>query len=413
MHMKLLTCLVLLVMISIGFTSFFTAPVLAVTVPTVGVKEGDWIEYDVAVTGTGVPPPTHDVRWFKIEVLQVQEDAFSVNLTARYANGTMGSAIWEFNFTEGNVGGWIIIPANLDVGESFFDASIHNDKPVNVTIQSQEQKTVLGASRTITCGNDSFRHKEWDKLTGVFVGSSETYRNVTSKDGWHIDDLTVTVNAVATNIWSPDAQAAGQSMFYPAVGAVIAAVAVFSLVVVVARRRHITLSPKQQTIIALTLVLGLVLAVGVISAIPLSESQVPLSFRDINMVMQSLWLGLLLLGMWFRKKGNYLLHGVLVTVVVVVTIMGFVGVLFMSPMGEGSMDGYFNSPVDVVVFLAHAVFSLPALAFGVWFVALWRPSSAAFPVKSRRVVWLLAVFWVLSYVVGVLDYLLLRIDLFG
>jgi hypothetical protein len=120
MHMKLLTCLVLLVMVGIGFTSFFTAPVLAVTVPTVGVKEGDWIEYDVAVTGTGVPPPTHDVRWFKIEVLQVQEDAFSVNLTARYANGTMGSAIWEFNFTEGNVGGWIIIPANLDVGESFF-----------------------------------------------------------------------------------------------------------------------------------------------------------------------------------------------------------------------------------------------------------------------------------------------------
>ena len=408
--MKLLTRLVLLVIVG---SSLFTAPVLAVTTPSVGVKEGDWIEYDVTVTGRGVLPPSHDVRWFRLEVLQVQGAAFSVNLTARYANGTVGSAIWEFNFTEGNVGGWIIIPSNLEVGESFFDASIHNGKPVNVTIQSQEQKTILGASRIITCGNDSFRHKEWDKLTGVFVSSSETYRNMTTKDGWYIDDLAVTAKAVATNLWSPDAQEAGQSMFYPAVGAVIAAAAVFSLAVVVARRRRITLSPKQQTIVALTLILGLIFAVTVISTIPLNESQVPLSFRDINLVMQSLWLGLLLLGMWFRKKGNYLLHGILVTVVVVVTVMGFVGVLFMSPMGEGSMDEYFDSPVDIEVFLAHAVFSTPALALGVWFVALWRTSSASFPAKSRRVAWWLTVFWVLSYVVGVLDYLFLRIDLFG
>jgi len=393
----------------VGSVSLFTGPVQAVTVPSVGVKEGDWIEYNVTVSGTGVPPPSHDVRWFKLEVLQVKEAAFSVNLTAKYANGTVGSAIWEFNFTEGNVGGWIIIPSNLDVGEYFFDASIHNGKPVNVTIQRQEQKIVLGASRTITYGNDSFRHKEWDKLTGVFVRSSETYRNITTKGGWYIDDLTVTVNAVATNMWRPDTQVAGQSMFYPTVGAVIAAAAIFCLAVVVARRRRITLSPKQQTIVALTLVLGLVFAVTVISAIPLSANQVPLSFRDINLVMQSLWLGILLLGMWFRKKGNYLLHGILVTVVVVVTVMGFVGVLFMSPMGEGSMNEYFDTQTDIAVFLFHAVFSIPALMFGVWFVALWRPSSATFPAKSKRVAWWLTVFWVLSYVVGVLDYLLLRI----
>ncbi len=52
--------------------------------------------------------------------------AFSVNLTARYANGTIGSAVWKFNFTEGNVGGWIIIPSNLGPGDTFYDFSIHN-----------------------------------------------------------------------------------------------------------------------------------------------------------------------------------------------------------------------------------------------------------------------------------------------
>ena len=179
-------------------------PVFASSEPLVGVKEGDWIEYEINVTGVGIPPPTHDVRWMRIEVLPVQDTAFSINLTARYANGTIGSAIWNFNFTEGNVGGWIIIPADLGPGDTFYDLSIHTGNPVNVTIQSQEEKTVFGALRTVTYGSDHFRHKEWDKATGVFIGSSEVYRNVTTKDGHWIEDLTVTVDAVATNLWSQD-----------------------------------------------------------------------------------------------------------------------------------------------------------------------------------------------------------------
>src|SRR3990172_11453040 len=87
-------------------------------------------------------------------------------------------------------------------------------KPVNVTIKSQEQKTVLGASRTVTYGNDSLRHKEWDKATGVFVGSSEHLKNVTNRDGWYIEDLTVTVQAVATNMWSPQILGLNQTVFY-------------------------------------------------------------------------------------------------------------------------------------------------------------------------------------------------------
>ena len=36
---------------------------------SVGVKVGDWMEYDV--TSTGAPPPEHDVRWAKLEVISV------------------------------------------------------------------------------------------------------------------------------------------------------------------------------------------------------------------------------------------------------------------------------------------------------------------------------------------------------
>lgn len=410
--MKTSSCIASILCLVVSL-AIIASPAAAYLEPSVGVKEGDWIEYNIDISGTGTPPPTHDVRWMRLQVLSVEDTAFGVNVTARYANGTVGSAVWDFNFTEGNVGGWIIIPANLSIGDSFYDSSIHNHKPVNVTIQSQEQKTVLGAVRTVTCGNDSLRYKQWDQATGVFVGSSETYRNVTNKDGWYIDNLTVTIEATATNMWSLKAADTSQSMFYPLVIAVVAAAAVLSLLILVARRRHVTLKVKQKQFIEVLLVLGLVFAVGVIASTPISESQVPLSFRDLNMVMQTLWMALLLLGMWFRGKGNYFLHGILTILVVSITIMGFLGVLAMSPMSDSnSMDQYFDSPIDLAVFLGHAVFSFPALAFGVWLILLWRPNSTTFPAKSRKIAWLTTVFWVLSYIVGVLDYLILRNDFF-
>jgi uncharacterized membrane protein YozB (DUF420 family) len=112
--------------------------------------------------------------------------------------------------------------------------------------------------------------------------------------------------------------------------------------------------------------------------------------------------------MWFRKKGNYLMHGILLIMVVSITIVSFLGVLVMSPMSDTSMDEYFGSPVDTAVFFGHAVFSFPALVLGVWLILLWRPFSATYPAKSRKIAWLLTVFWVLSYVVGILDYLIIR-----
>jgi hypothetical protein len=214
------------------------SPAFAIGESSVGVKEGDWIEYEVSVAGTGAMPPTHDVRWFKIEVLSpVEGAAFSVNLTSRYANGTVGSAIWKFNFTEGNVEGWIIIPANLGEGEQFYDYSIHTGVPVNVTIQGEEQKTVLGATRTVTSGEDALRHKEWEKATGVFISTMEHYRNVTTKAGWYIEDVTVTVQAIATNMWSPEIILEQNQMVFWAVVAVLVVLVVLALIVAVRRKR--------------------------------------------------------------------------------------------------------------------------------------------------------------------------------
>jgi len=80
----------------------------------------------------------------------------------------------------------------------------------------------------------------------------------------------------------------------------------------------------------------------------------------------------------------------------------------MDPPSTQGMGDYFQSAADIWVFVAHGVFSIPAIAFGVWLAVLWRPNSKTFPQKSRRAAQLTTVFWVLSYAVGILDYAVIR-----
>ncbi len=191
---------------------------------SVGVKEGDWMEYDVNVKDT--PPPIHNVTWMRLEVLQVEGAAFPANLTVRFQNGTFYSSIWQFNFTEGNLEGWIIIPSNLSPGDTFYDNYSKTDK--NIAIQSQTQKTVLAASRIVTYGSDSYRTKEWDKTTGVIVHSSEILKN------WSVN-----VDMIATNLWGPQTLGLSKTAFYTIVGVGVGiAVSIGSSAIFVVKRKR-------------------------------------------------------------------------------------------------------------------------------------------------------------------------------
>ena len=130
-----------------------------------------------------------------------------------------------------------------------------------------------------------------------------------------------------------------------------------------------------------------------------------MSVAEINLVMQTIWTALVLVSMGFRRKGNFLVHGIIMVVVVGVTVVSFSSVLIMSPPNGGSMQAYFSSPIKLAEFISHAILSIPAIIFGVWLVALWRPRSISFPAKSKRIAQLTAILWVLSYVVGVLGYM--------
>ena len=396
--------------------SIIASSPLAYGEASVGVKKGDWIEYNINMTGSGTPPPTHDVRWMRIEVLPVQGKAFSINVTARYANGTIGSAVWKFNFSEGDVGGWIIIPANLGPGDTFYDSSIHTGKPVNVTVESQEQRVVLGANRTVTYGKDSFRHKEWDKATGVFIGSSEVLKNVTNKDGWYIEDLKVTIQAIATNMWSPGIILGLNHMAFYSLVAIIAVVAilVFCSALFVARRKGMGGLPlrclSQGKLMILTIIMVILLEIGFIFFFPFYE--VGLSFAEINLIMQTIWTAMVLVSMWFRIKGNYFVHEILMVIVMCAWAVGLISVLFMDPF-SGSTEAFSSTPLRLVMNSLHAIFSIPALFFGMWLVVLWRPGATTFAAKSRRIAQLTAIFWVPSYIVGVLDFIVLHTTFFG
>jgi len=190
--------------------------------PSAGIKVGYWIEYAISTTGT--PPAAQDITWAKIEILSVQGPIIQANFTVKYVNGTLSSSIRNFNFTAGDTQAWIIIPANLSPSESFYDSSLN----INVTIQGQMQKTVAGASRTITYTNSTIRNKEWDKATGMFTQTQDNEGN-----------YTVYGRAIVTNIWSPQILGLNQLVFYTVIVVAIVIVIAIILGIVFVRRKRI------------------------------------------------------------------------------------------------------------------------------------------------------------------------------
>jgi hypothetical protein len=63
--------------------------------------------------------------------------------------------------------------------------------------------------------------------------------------------------------------------------------------------------------------------------------------------------------------------------------------------------------------ILHGVFSIPALLFGLWLVVLWRPESTTFAAKSRRLTQLTTILWTPSYIVGILDFIILHTTILG
>jgi hypothetical protein len=163
---------------------------------SVGVKKGDWIEYQAVFTGT--PPAGHEVTWARTEVADVQGTVINLNVTTKFANGTLLSETITLNLATGQLGDEFIIPANLGVGDSFFD-KYHG----NVTISKIEERTYADATRTVISATAAQSTYYWDKATGVLVeGISE------------FPEYTIHSVVEKTNMWQPQIFGVDPTVFY-------------------------------------------------------------------------------------------------------------------------------------------------------------------------------------------------------
>jgi hypothetical protein len=179
---------------------------------SVGVKQGDWIEYNVSFTGN--PPTEHDAVWARMEVESVEGKRVNDSFTSQLSNGAMVDLVEDLDFESGRLIDLFIIPANLDVGDQFYDSLVGN-----VTIDEVEVRMYVGAARSVVHGVAVQTDWYWDKSTGVIVEAR------TSSSTYTLDTL-----AATTNLWSPQILGLDSTIFYTLVIAVLAVIVIGTVV---------------------------------------------------------------------------------------------------------------------------------------------------------------------------------------
>jgi hypothetical protein len=186
---------------------------------SVGVKKGDWIEYNVSVTGS--PAEKHDVTWARMEVYAVQGYQIDLNITVTFSDGTLEPQTATLNLETGQLGDDFIIPANLNVGDVFFDKNVGN-----ITISGVEEKTYTGVTRNVITVATSETTYYWDQATGVLVEGFS-----------HYPEYTMHSIVDKTNLWQSQIQGLNPTVFYAMVIGAVALIIVVLTVFIMRRKK--------------------------------------------------------------------------------------------------------------------------------------------------------------------------------
>lgn len=186
---------------------------------SVGVKTGDWIEYQVTVTGT--PPEKHDVTWAKMEVVTVQGTQITLDIEVKFSDGTIEPQKATLNLETGQLGDDFIIPANLNISNVFFDKNIGN-----ITITGVEEGTYAGITRSVVMAATSETKYSWDQTTGILLEGTSQYPEYTMHS---IVDK--------TNLWQPNVLGLEPVVFSAFVIGVVVLVVVVLSVSIIRRRK--------------------------------------------------------------------------------------------------------------------------------------------------------------------------------
>jgi hypothetical protein len=185
---------------------------------SVGVKESDWIEYQVTISGTA--PQDHNITWARMEVTTLQGNNINLAIATEFSNGTMLNETITLNLEVGELGDDFIIPANLNTGDAFFDK--HQGE---ITITKTEEKIYSGALRTVVTAATPQTTYYWDNSTGILLEAISTF-----------NDYSMHTIMNKTNLWQSEIFDSYPIIFY--VFIVIAVIGLAILTVVISRRRR-------------------------------------------------------------------------------------------------------------------------------------------------------------------------------
>jgi len=157
----------------------------------VGVKMGDWIKYELAVSGT--TPPSNLPQWVKAECTSVAGTNVTFRMTMHMSDGAEHVETWTIDVATGSGNAFfqIVIPANSKTGDTI--QLVTNG---SVTITEEVTGTYAGASRTYVyaslAGESEQYTYRWDKQTGILLEISVTQGSAS-----------IAYRANNTNIWQP------------------------------------------------------------------------------------------------------------------------------------------------------------------------------------------------------------------
>lgn len=206
--------------ILVVFSIFLTLSLISMASAqlAVGVKAGDWIQYQVSFTGTP-PDPSHAIVAANMTVLSVQGTAINVNIVSTMSNGTLLSTNSTLNLQTGQLIDNFIIPANLTKGDQFLDSNVGN-----ITIANVGQGTCVGATRTVVNATSGSNTYVWDQATGIDVEGFSTGAS-----------YTMHTLANATNMWPTQVPEFNTTVIGSII--VIGAVAIVTAAAIVTRKR--------------------------------------------------------------------------------------------------------------------------------------------------------------------------------
>jgi hypothetical protein len=132
-----------------------------------------------------------------------------------------------------------------------------------------------------------------------------------------------------------------------------------------------------------------------------------LTMFEINFILQTTILAIVLLSMAFRMKGKYLFH--LITMAVAV-ISGWVVFAIASSLFSDSsyIQTLMNPTLNMASFISHAFLGLASFVSGtILVVILFR--DRAIPGHSNMLAKIVTILWILSYIVGALFFVILHV----